>query len=311
MINDERDLQSLIPFEEQPLIIGGGSNILLTKDLKNPVIINEIKGKEIVQVDIESVVVKLGGGEVWHDAVLWALENNLGGIENLSLIPGKCGAAPMQNIGAYGVELSGVFERLDAIELATGKKRYFEKAECRFGYRDSVFKNELKDKYFIEHLYLRLTLPEHHTLVLSYGKVKKALKEQNIFTPTIQDVSKTIIEIRKSKLPSPAEIPNCGSFFKNPIIGLKQFEQLKSKHPKIPSYKNAEMEVKIPAGWLIEECGWKGKRNGPVGCHKDHALVICNYGASHGWQIERFYQKIIISVSKKFGIVLEPEVNIW
>ncbi len=309
-IHSERNILDLIPFVSAPLVIGGGSNILLTKDHTAPVLINEVKGKEIVGHDDESVIVKLGGGENWHDAVLWAVENDLGGIENLSLIPGKCGAAPIQNIGAYGVEIKDVFERLDAIDLDTGSKCYFNNSECQFGYRNSVFKNAQKGRYFILHIYLRLTLPQHHSLNLEYGKVAEIIGAKKITSPTISDVSEAIIEIRQTKLPDPDLIPNCGSFFKNPIIPQKQYERLKTKHAGIPSYNYAEGWEKIPAGWLIEQCGWKGKIKNGVGCHKDHALVICNYEAQYGRQIERYYKDIINSVSKVYGVVLEPEVNI-
>ena len=310
-IHSERDLLNLCPFEELPLVIGGGSNILLTKDQFKPVLINEIKGKEIVETTASHVVVKLGGGENWHESVLWAVQNNLGGIENLSLIPGKCGAAPIQNIGAYGTELKDVFVRLDAIDMSTGSKCYFDKSDCLFGYRDSIFKSQEKGRFFILHVYLELTLPGHHSLTLEYGKVKETLQSKGLENPTISDVSDAVIEIRKSKLPDPSVIPNCGSFFKNPIISNKQFEKIKIKFPNIPSYPHAKGFIKVPAGWLIEQCGWKGKINNGVGTHKDHALVICNYEAKYGRQIENFYKKIVRSVSKAYGIILEPEVNLW
>ena len=233
-IHSERDLLEMIPFEKPPLIIGGGSNILLTKDHIVPVLINEIKGKEIVVTEKDFVIVKLGSGENWHETVQWAVNNNLGGIENLSLIPGKCGAAPIQNIGAYGVELKDVFERLDAIDLHTGAKRYFDCSDCNFGYRDSIFKKKEKGNYFILHVYLRLSLPGSHKLTLNYGRVQNELKNKTKDSPTIRDVSETIIDIRRSKLPDPDKVPNCGSFFKNPIIPLKMFEKLKTKHPEMP-----------------------------------------------------------------------------
>ena len=311
VIHNERDIQALIPFAESPKILGGGSNLLLTRDISTPILLNEIKGKEMVKVDSESVIVKLGGGEIWHEAVQWTLDNNLGGIENLSYIPGKCGAAPIQNIGAYGVELENVFERLDAIDLDSGKKRYFDKDECLFGYRDSIFKNELKGKYFILQLYIRLSLPKYHNHVLTYAGLSNSLAKKGINNPTIQEISETVVEIRKSKLPDPKEMPNCGSFFKNPVIELRLFERLRSKYPDIPSYPHSENKVKVPAGWLIEQCGWKGEKSGGVGCHKDHALVICNYEAEYGRQIVRFYKRIVDSVVRKYGVVLEPEVNIW
>ncbi|MEE9372417.1 MAG: UDP-N-acetylmuramate dehydrogenase [Saprospiraceae bacterium] len=311
IIHNERNLLELLPFISPPLIIGGGSNILLTQDHIAPVLINEIKGKKIVKADSDSLVVKLGSGENWHEVVLWAIENDLGGIENLSLIPGKCGAAPIQNIGAYGVEIKDVFVRLDAIDLQSGKKCYFDKIECNFGYRDSIFKSVEKGRYFILHVYLRLNLPPYHKYMVNYGKVLEILEENNIINPSIRDISNTIISIRKSKLPDPKLLPNCGSFFKNPIIPLKKFEELKLKHPDMPWYSHDEGWIKVPAGWLIEQCGWKGKIKNGVGCHKDHALVICNYSAEYGRQIERYYLELIDSVSMKYEIELTPEVNIW
>ena len=309
-IHNENDLRNLLPFSNPPLIIGGGSNILLTKDCRQPVLINEIKGKEIVETSEDHVIVKLGSGENWHDAVLWALENDLGGIENLSLIPGKCGAAPIQNIGAYGVELKDVFVRLDAINLSNGEKHYFNESECKFGYRESVFKKDAKNKFFIQNIYLKLDLPGFHRTNLSYGRVNEQLEKENL-QPTIQNISKVIVDIRQSKLPDPDVIPNCGSFFKNPIISKEIFQALQIDFETIPSYPYVQDTVKVPAGWLIEQCGWKGKKINGVGCHENHALVICNYTAQFGWQIQRYYQKIQESVLKKFGINLIPEVNIW
>ena len=310
IIHNEKDLFDLIPFQSEPVIIGGGSNILLTRDLVKPVLLNEVRGKQIVKIGSESVVAKIGGGENWHDVVLWALDNDLGGIENLSYIPGKCGAAPIQNIGAYGVELDSMFERLDAIELSTGKKRIFEKVDCDFAYRDSIFKNELKDEYFILNIYLNLSLPGYHKKEVSYGQVQNSLEEKGILQPSIRDISETIVEIRKTKLPDPSEIPNCGSFFKNPIIDREFYAELTEKWQDIPCYEYSDASVKVPAGWLIERCGWKGKRIGDVGCHENHALVICNYGAKYGRKIVGFSKGIAESVHAEFGILLETEVNI-
>jgi len=310
-IKGERDLLNHIPFIHPPLIIGGGSNILLTKDPTTPVLINEVKGKQIVEKGEKTSVIKLGGGEVWHDAVVWAIKNDLGGIENLSLIPGKCGAAPIQNIGAYGVELKDVFERLDAIDLKTGQKHYFSKEECQFGYRDSIFKRKLKGQYFILNIYLRLNNPGYHQYNVSYGRIQDEIAKRDINEPTIAFISKVITDIRRSKLPDPKFIPNCGSFFKNPIIPVALFEKLKIKNPELPSYSVNEEYTKVPAGWLIEQCGWKGKKVKGVGCHENHALVLCNYNALYGREIKRHAEKIIISVHEKYGISLEPEVNIW
>ena len=293
------------------MILGGGTNVLLTHDITVPVLINDVKGIKIVEIKNQSVTVKIGGGEIWHNVVLWALENDLGGIENLSLIPGKTGAAPIQNIGAYGVELENVFERLDAIDLSTGRKRIFEKDECAFGYRDSTFKNKEEGRYFILYVYLNLNLPGHHKKITHYGNVQSHLNENGIQHPSIQDISQTIIHIRKSKLPNPDILPNCGSFFKNPIVLREDYNELKQEWAEIPCYPYSADEVKIPAGWLIEKCGWKGKKIGNIGCHKDHALVICNYGAKYGREIANFYKQVVSSVKGEFGIKLQTEVNVW
>ena len=289
------------------LIIGGGSNILFTRDFPGLIILNSIKGIEIIEEDSSKVLIASGGGEVWQDLVDFALKHNLGGLENLSLIPGSVGAAPIQNIGAYGVELKETMESLTAIELSTGKERTFTNAECSFGYRNSVFKNDLKDKYLITHVYLRLS--KQPKLNTSYGAINSLLKEKGIELPTVKDVSKAVIEIRQSKLPDPAKLGNAGSFFKNPVIDKVDYEGLKLLFTNIPGYINGS-EVKIPAAWLIEQCGWKGRQFGDVGVHDKQPLVLVNHGNGTGEEIKNLANDIKVSVADKFGIELEVEPRI-
>jgi UDP-N-acetylmuramate dehydrogenase len=289
-------------------LLGGGSNLLLIQAHYDWLFLkNEIKGIKIVSDTEGGVLVEIGGGEVWHDLVLWAIEHNLGGIENLSLIPGTVGAAPIQNIGAYGVELKNVFEKLEAIHLQTLDNQIFTKENCQFGYRDSVFKTQLKSQFFITKIWLKLQrLP--HQLNSSYGDIQKILADKNITAPTIRDISNAVIQIRQSKLPNPKEIGNAGSFFKNPEIPTVQFERLKKDFPYIVGYSSVN-GTKVAAGWLIEQCGWKGKRLGAVGVHDKQALVLVNYGGGKGLAIKQLANDIQISVKEKFGIDLIPEVN--
>lgn len=289
------------------LMLGGGSNLLFVNDFEGLVIHLDIKGREVIEENEEEVLLKIGAGENWHETVMHAVENGWGGIENLSLIPGSVGAAPIQNIGAYGVELEEVFESLEAIDLETGISKTFDKQACNFGYRDSVFKNELKGKYIITHVTLKLQKePELNT---SYRALSEHLEERGISDPTIKDISETVIEIRQSKLPDPAEIGNTGSFFKNPVISAEAFKELQQEYPDIPNYPAGD-EIKIPAAWLIDQCGWKGKQIGDAGVHKVHALVIVNYGNATGAEIIELAGKIRNSVFKQFGVELTPEVNI-
>jgi UDP-N-acetylmuramate dehydrogenase len=291
------------------LVLGGGSNMLLTRDFPGLVVKNNLLGKEIVEETSSHVLVRAGAGENWHEFVLWTLNRNLGGIENLSLIPGTMGAAPIQNIGAYGVELRDVFHRLEAMEIATGEVRTFTAADCQFGYRNSVFKHELKGKYCITRVYLQLTKADHR-INTSYGAIQKTLAERGIGEPTIRDVSDAVITIRSSKLPDPAKLGNSGSFFKNPEIEPAQFDQLQQAFPDIVSYPGSNGKIKVPAGWLIEQCGWKGQRRGDAGCYEKQALVLVNYGSATGAEIWQLAQDIAGSVLKKFGIRLQPEVNV-
>ena len=312
IVRSLEDLQSFLAENSSasPIhILGGGSNILLTGDLPGWVVKNEITGIKIVEEDENQAIVAAGGGENWHRLVLWSLDQNLFGIENLSLIPGSVGAAPMQNIGAYGVELKDVFHHLEAVELATGKLHTFDLDACRFGYRASIFKQELKDKFFIVKVFLRLSKAPH--LNTSYGDIQKTLAETGIYSPTPRDVSNAVICIRQSKLPDPAEIGNAGSFFKNPEMEVAYFQRLQAEFPKMPHYDSPNGKVKIPAGWLIEQAGWKGWRRGDAGCHARQALVLVNYGNAKGEEIWRLAEEILASVAEKFGVRLSPEVSVW
>lgn len=290
------------------LILGGGSNVLFQNDFKGIILRNEIKGMTVEKEDESHVFIKVGAGEVWHDFVLHTISKGWGGIENLSLIPGSVGASPMQNIGAYGVEIKNIFESLEALEIATGKLHTFSHEACQFGYRESIFKKELKGKYVITSVSYRLSKrPQVNT---SYGAIEDELKSRGITKPTIKDVSDAVIAIRQSKLPDPKEIGNAGSFFKNPVIPLAQYQALKERYEHIPSYKVDEQNVKVPAGWLIDQAGWKGKTIGDYGVHKRQALVLVNYGKAKGIDIYNLSEEIIHDIQKRYGIHLEREVNI-
>lgn len=289
-------------------VLGGGSNILLTKDFDGLVLKICLLGREIVLETEQSVVLKANAGEQWHALVVECVENNWGGVENLSLIPGCVGAAPMQNIGAYGVELKDVFISLEALNIETGNIETFNKDACDFGYRWSYFKGAGKNRFII--LSVTLDLIKNAAVNVQYGAIKETLLYQNIVEPTIQDVSNAVIAIRSSKLPDPKKIGNAGSFFKNPEILTADADLLKKEYPNMPVYLGQNGLVKIPAGWLIEACGWKGKVIGETGCHKDQALVIVNYGHATGQEILQHALQIQKSVLEKFGITIEPEVNL-
>ncbi len=294
--------------QEKKFILGGGSNVLFTGDFDGLIIHVAIEGKEVVDENNKNVRIKVGAGENWHETVRYCVGMGWGGIENLSLIPGTVGAAPIQNIGAYGVELQDVFESLTAVEIDTGQPRTFEKADCSFGYRDSIFKQELRGEYVVTDVTLKLSKqPEVNT---SYGAIREKLKEKDISEPTISEISKVVIEIRNSKLPDPTRLANAGSFFKNPVVNTEVFENLKETHPSIPGYPVDEEHVKVPAGWLIEQAGWKGKVVGNVGTYRQQALVIVNHGRASGREILQLSEKIQQSVKEKFDIALVPEVNI-
>jgi UDP-N-acetylmuramate dehydrogenase len=289
------------------LILGGGSNILLTKDFEGLVFKNEIKGIEISKEDSDFVWLKSGAGEIWNDFVVYCVNNNWGGVENLSLIPGTVGAAPMQNIGAYGTEIKDTFECLEALHIETGNVEVFDLKACDFGYRESVFKHTAKDKYII--ISVSFKLRKNPKLNLEYGAIKDTLLEMGVSNPTIKEVSDAVVAIRTSKLPDPKLIGNSGSFFKNPEISKILYEKIKVSYPGIPMYPINDQTVKVPAGWLIEQAGWKGKRFGDIGVHEKQALVLVNYGGGSGLQIKKLSEDIKISVFEKFGVNLHTEVN--
>lgn len=308
-VNSIADLLEVLAKEKDVFVLGGGSNLLLTNDLNKLVLHVDLKGINIIEETENDILIKVQAGENWHEFVLWCIENGFGGLENLSLIPGNVGTSPIQNIGAYGVEMKDCFYKLKAIETATQNRRVFTKDECEFGYRNSIFKNELKGKYIITSVIFKLT-KQHHKLNASYGAINTELEKRGIDTPTIKDISDVVINIRNSKLPNPKEIGNSGSFFKNPVISNSKFQELKNKYQTIPSYKISEDEIKVPAGWLIEQCGFKGKRYGDAGVHEKQALVLVNYGNATGQEIYTLAQKIQQSVLDSFGIDLAIEVNV-
>jgi len=295
--------------DDQPLLVlGGGSNILFADDFDGLVLHVEIMGKEILKETDDHVWLKIGAGENWHQMVRYCVEQGWGGIENLSLIPGTVGAAPIQNIGAYGVELAQVFEWLEAAHIESGEVHRFDKEDCRFGYRDSIFKNELKGQYLVTQVVLKLSKdPQLNT---SYGAIQSELEKRGVSEPTIRDISDIVIDIRNSKLPNPDTLGNAGSFFKNPVVKNKVFERIKAEYPGAPGYSMGDEKTKIPAGWLIEEAGWKGKIVGNAGTYKQQALVIVNHGGANGKEILALAIKIRTSVADTFGIELVPEVNI-
>lgn len=307
---DTETLQALAEqsMHTKRMILGGGSNILLTGDVQGWVLKNDIKGVEEVGETENEIFVKAGGGENWHRFVQYTLSRNWAGLENLSLIPGNVGAAPMQNIGAYGVELKDVFNGLEAYHLQDKVVHTFTAGDCRFGYRESVFKKELKDQYVILNVSFRLRkVPVFH---IDYGAVKQELEKMNVQTLSIQSIAQAVINIRSSKLPDPAVIGNAGSFFKNPSVSTEKFEQLKGANPEIVGYKNDDGTVKLAAGWLIEKAGWKGFRRGDAGVHKNQALVLVNYGTASGNEIYDLSEEIVRDIQHKFSVVLEREVNV-
>lgn len=305
------ELKQILSLKEYPnkLILGGGSNMLLTKNFEGLVIHINLKGIEIVSQDDDFVYVKASAGENWHEFVVWCINKDFGGIENLSLIPGNVGTAPIQNIGAYGVELQDIFESCEAISIKTQQLETFKKETCNFGYRNSIFKNEAKGKYIITSVIFKLT-KQQHKLYINYGTIASELEAMNITDPTIQEISKAVIAIRESKLPNPKVIGNCGSFFKNPVISKAQFNALIINFKEMPSYPVSDDEVKIPAGWLIEKAGFKGKRFGNYGVHKNQALVLVNYGDADGSDILNLSKLIQKTILRIFDISIEAEVNI-
>ena len=313
IVHSVADVQSLIQSDvfkkEKHFVLGGGSNLLLTKDPDALVIKNEIKGIKTVKEDDDTITLEVGSGENWHGFVMYCVERNFGGIENLSLIPGTVGAAPMQNIGAYGVEVKNCINTVSVIDLKNGDLSSFNKEECHFGYRESVFKHQFKDLYLISSVTLTLT-KRNHQLNTSYGAIRDVLILQGIETPTIKAVSNAVISIRQSKLPDPAKIGNAGSFFKNPSVTPEILDSVRTINASVPSYPDTHGLFKIPAAWLIEQCGWKGKTISNIGVHQHQALVLVNYGGGNGSDLWQLAMNIQASVKEKFNIVLQPEVNV-
>ncbi len=313
------ELQELIQpstfnLQHSAFILGGGSNILFTRDVDGLVLKNELKGIEKVKEDEQHVYVKVAAGENWHQFVMYCINENLAGVENLSLIPGNTGASPMQNIGAYGVEIKDVFHELEAFHLQDKKMIRFGNSDCGFGYRESVFKRKLKGQFVISSVTFRLNkVPVFN---IEYGAIKQELDKMNIETLSIKAVSDAVIRIRSSKLPDPKITGNAGSFFKNPEVSSDTFKSLKAVHPGVVGYSLENGNVKLAAGWLIEQCGpqdsvsWKGYRKGDAGCHAMQALVLVNYGHASGNEIYSLSEEIVLSVKEKFDIMLEREVNV-
>jgi UDP-N-acetylmuramate dehydrogenase len=294
---------------QRHLFLGGGSNVLFTKDFDGIIAHVQVIGTRTVKEDDDFIEIEVGAGTNWHELVQHCVANDWGGIENLSLIPGTAGAAPMQNIGAYGVEIRQVITSVSAVEISTGHQRTFDNAACQFGYRDSIFKGEAKGRYVISSVTLRLT-KRNHQLVTHYGTINEELRQQGDQPLTIGRISDAVISIRRSKLPDPAQIGNAGSFFKNPSIDTALYDLIQQAHPTVPAYPAGESQVKVPAGWLIEQCGWKGKQVGNIGVHRQQALVLVNYGGGSGNDLWQLAMDIRASVNEKFGIILQPEVNI-
>ncbi len=310
MLKKYSDILDAVQVESRPFILGGGSNILLTKDIDRLVVKNELYGKKILQEDDRNIWVQFQSGENWHEVVRWCVHQGWGGVENLSLIPGTIGAAPIQNIGAYGVELKDVMSALEAVDLTTGHVESFENVDCQFGYRDSFFKQaEQKGKYFIQNVTLKLD--KKPAINATYADIEKKIKEKSINNLSISDIHQVVIEVRQQKLPDPHKLANAGSFFKNPIITVTEFDRLKTLNHEAPGFILDAATVKVPAGWLIDKAGWKGRRIGQVGCYERQALVLVNHGGASGAEIWAVAQLVQQDVLEKFGIPLEPEINIW
>ncbi len=293
---------------EHKLILGGGSNILFTKNYDGLILKNEIAGVEKINEDDAHVYVRAGAGVGWHEFVLYCIDNDFAGVENLSLIPGSVGASPMQNIGAYGVEIKDIFYKLEAYNIEEKKLVSFSKNDCAFGYRESIFKNKYKGQFVITSVTFQLNkVPQYNT---SYGAIETELEKMGVQSLSIKAISDAVINIRQSKLPDPKQIGNAGSFFKNPTIPNTQFEKLKTEFPNIVGYAVGDNETKLAAGWLIERCGWKGYRKGDAGCHEKQALVLVNYGNAIGEEILQLSEKIIESVKLMYNVELHREVNI-
>ena len=316
-LNNEFDLKELflspIFKNNEKLFLGGGSNILFTKDFDGIIVLNKIKNIEIIEEQIDYVLLRAMGGELWHDLVLFAVNNGYWGIENLTLVPGTVGAAPIQNIGAYGVELKDTLENVEVFDITTGDKKVFTKEECEFGYRDSVFKNKLKGRYFIFSITLKLSkIPKRNVtykVLQDYLENLSAQAGNKIETKSLKDISDAVANIRRSKLPDPKIIGNAGSFFKNVFTTKEKIQSLLEEFTDMPYFEEDHF-MKIPSGWLIEQCGWKGKSVGNVGVHDKQALVLVNHGGASGEEIKNLAEQIIKSVYEKFGLKLIPEVNL-
>lgn len=308
-VDDFNELREWNSFYTAPkLILGGGSNILFTEDYDGLVIKNNFKGIEVVEDDGENIFIKAGAGENWHQFVMHCVRNNFAGIENLSLIPGNVGASPMQNIGAYGVEIKDVFHQLTAVDISSGDEVIFKADECNFGYRESIFKNTAKDKFIITSVTYQLSRTPHFNT--SYGAIEQELESMGVTELSIAAISQAVINIRSSKLPDPKQIGNAGSFFKNPVVPVDLADSIRKDHPTLASYPVDTNSVKLAAGWLIEQSGWKGKNMGNYGVHDKQALVLVNYGNAKGIDIFDLSEQIKTSVKEKFGVELEREVNI-
>ena len=305
------ELQSVLKnhSSEKKFILGGGSNMLLTQDIDALVIHIDLKGKKIIKENDDFVWVESQAGEVWHEFVLWTIDRNFGGLENMSLIPGNVGTTPVQNIGAYGAEIKDTFVSCDAMNIATQELKTFTKDECKFGYRESIFKQEVKNQYIITSVVFKLK-KHSHNINIGYGDIQSELAKNEITNPTIKDVSNAVIAIRNTKLPNPKELGNSGSFFKNPVISRELFEKVQAKFPEVKHFEVSPTEVKVPAGWLIENAGLKGYRKDDAGVHKNQALVLVNYGNATGQDILNLSKYVQKTVFDKYGIAIEAEVNV-
>lgn len=311
-VQEVSELEELLKknYGSELFILGGGSNMLLTQDIEKTVVHLDLKGIEILEETEDEVVLEVMAGENWHQFVLFCIENDYGGLENLSLIPGNVGTAPIQNIGAYGVELKDVFEHCTVLDTQTLDQRKYFREDCEFGYRDSIFKKAAKGRFIILKVAFRLST-KNHQLKTSYGAISSYLKEKGVKEPSIRDISEAVIHIRQSKLPDPRVLGNSGSFFKNPVLEKQSLLNLQKEHPDLPYYELDDGQVKIPAGWLIEKAGFKGYRKGDAGVHKNQALVLVNYGEATGDEILRLALQIKEEVKQRFGISIEAEVNIF
>jgi len=305
-----KEITDFLPFHKDLLILGSGSNLLFTQDFEGTIVSVGIDDISVSKSTEEYIWLTVGAGKNWHELVMYCISQNYGGIENLSLIPGTVGASPIQNIGAYGVEIMDLIEEVTAYRISDGERRIFSNEDCEFSYRNSIFKGSLKSQYLISHVSFRLTKKNHHQINTSYAPLSAEIADHGVTEPSIDDVSKAVIKIRQSKLPDPAVLGNAGSFFKNPIVETSVAKEIIESHPSLKSYPVDQHHVKIPAAWLIDQCGWKGRRIGDAGVHEKHALVLVNYGDAAGREIFDLSEQILRSVKHRFDIKLEREVNV-